>query len=73
MRALVVLPTYEEAHTIREVLAGVRRELPGATVLVVDDGSPDGTAERAEAAGEELGQIQVLRRPSKLGLGSAYR
>jgi glycosyltransferase involved in cell wall biosynthesis len=68
-----VLPTYEEGQTIDQVLTAIRRELPGATVLVVDDGSPDGTAERAERAGRRLGQIEVLGRDAKTGLGSAYR
>ena len=73
MRPLVVLPTYEEAQSVREVLRRILRALPDATVLVVDDGSPDGTAELAEAVGRELGRIEVLRRPVKAGLGSAYR
>ena len=72
-RPLVVLPTYEEAQTIDQVLTAIRRELPAATVLVVDDGSPDGTADRAGAMAARLGQIEVLRRQGKAGLGSAYR
>ncbi|HMC43011.1 MAG TPA: polyprenol monophosphomannose synthase [Acidimicrobiales bacterium] len=73
MQTLVVLPTYEEAQTIDEVLLGIRGALPAAFILVVDDGSPDGTAERAESAAGELGRIDVLRRAAKAGLGSAYR
>jgi dolichol-phosphate mannosyltransferase len=69
----VVIPTYQEAVNIATVLQRVRTTLPAATVLVVDDGSPDGTADLAEAAGAELGQVEVLRRPAKAGLGSAYR
>jgi dolichol-phosphate mannosyltransferase len=71
--ALVVIPTYNEAENIHRVLSAVRQFLPDAGVLVVDDGSPDGTADLAEKAGAELGQIDVLRRSSKSGLGSAYR
>jgi dolichol-phosphate mannosyltransferase len=70
---LVVLPTYNEAENIGEVLRRVRAALPVASVLVVDDGSPDGTADLAEAAGVEVGKVSVLRRPGKAGLGSAYR
>jgi len=73
VRVLVVLPTYNEAENIGRVLEHVRRALPEAGVLVVDDGSPDGTADIAERVGKELGAIEVLRRPGKAGLGSAYR
>ncbi|MGH9278843.1 MAG: polyprenol monophosphomannose synthase [Acidimicrobiales bacterium] len=73
MRALVVLPTYEEAENIAEVLRRVKAATPGAHVLVVDDSSPDGTAEIAKAAGHELGGVDVKVRPGKAGLGSAYR
>jgi len=70
---LVVLPTYQEAENIETVLRRVRAAAPEAHVLVVDDGSPDGTAELAEKVAEDLGRIDVLRRPGKAGLGSAYR
>lgn len=73
MRALVVLPTYDEAANIQEVLRLLRKACPDASVLVVDDGSPDGTADLAEAMGAEIGNVEVMRRPSKSGLGSAYR
>ena len=73
MRALVVLPTYQEAENIAEVLRRLRAAAPGADVLVVDDSSPDGTAAMAKAAGHELGGVDVLVRPVKSGLGSAYR
>jgi dolichol-phosphate mannosyltransferase len=73
VRVLVVLPTYKEAANIAEVLRRVRAALPEADVLVVDDSSPDGTADIARAAGEELGGVDVLVRPGKAGLGQAYR
>lgn len=73
MRPLVVLPTYNEAENIADVLGLVRTHLPQAAILVVDDGSPDGTADIAERLDATLGGIEVLRRPGKLGLGSAYR
>jgi dolichol-phosphate mannosyltransferase len=73
MRVLVVLPTYNEIENIDTVLRQIRAALPSGLVLVVDDGSPDGTADRAEALDGELGSIAVLRRPAKAGLGSAYR
>lgn len=73
MNVLVVLPTYNEAENIDHVLRRIREALASATVLVVDDGSPDGTADIAEVLGKELGNIEVLRRHEKSGLGSAYR
>lgn len=73
MRTLVVLPTYQEADNIAEVLHRLRRAAPEVDVLVVDDSSPDGTASVAKAAGHETGGVDVLIRPSKSGLGSAYR
>ena len=47
--------------------------MPDADVLVVDDNSPDGTASVVEEVAADLGQIKLLRRPGKQGLGSAYR
>lgn len=73
MLPLVVLPTYQEAENIRDVLVRIRAALPEAHVLVVDDGSPDGTADLAAEVGEELDQIDVMRRVEKAGLGPAYR
>ena len=69
----MVLPTFDEAQNIDEVLRRVRAALPDASILIVDDGSPDGTADIAEALAGELGPLEVLRRPKKSGLGSAYR
>jgi dolichol-phosphate mannosyltransferase len=73
VRVLVVLPTYNESENIDRVLRLIRKSLPDADVLVVDDGSPDGTADMADSLGRELGQIELLRRSGKSGLGSAYR
>jgi dolichol-phosphate mannosyltransferase len=69
----VTVPTYEEVENIERLIRGVREAVPAAHILVVDDNSLDGTAEKAEALGAELGGIEVLRRPKKMGLGSAYR
>jgi len=70
---LVVIPTYEEALNVTEVLTRVRGALPDAHILVVDDNSPDGTADLARATGAEVGQVEVLVREKKDGLGNAYR
>jgi len=73
VRTLVVLPTYNEADNIENALSRIRESLPAADICVVDDGSPDGTAELAEKVNGDLGNITVLRRTEKSGLGSAYR
>jgi glycosyltransferase involved in cell wall biosynthesis len=73
MRALVVLPTYNEAETVVEVLQRLRAAAPDVEVLVVDDGSPDRTADLAQTAADQLGAVTVLRRDAKRGLGDAYR
>jgi dolichol-phosphate mannosyltransferase len=70
---LVVIPTYDEVDNIELVLRRVRAAVPDARILVVDDASPDGTADVAEGLRDELGEIRVLRRLGKSGLGSAYR
>src|SRR5947199_3155216 len=73
MRSLIDLPTYQEAENIATVLRRVRGAVPASTVLVVDDGSPDGTADLADTVGRELGGVEVMRRSVKAGLGGAYR
>lgn len=73
MRPLIVTPTYQEADNIEEFLKRVRIAVPDGDVLVVDDNSPDGTADLAEQVGAALGNVAVLRRPKKIGLGDAYR
>jgi glycosyltransferase involved in cell wall biosynthesis len=73
VRCVVVVPTYDERENVQAFLAAVRDAVPDADVLVVDDNSPDGTGALAEQSAAELGQIKVLHRPGKQGLGSAYR
>lgn len=68
MRPFVVVPTYNEAENVPRLVEGIRAHAPGVEVLVVDDSSPDGTAEAARRAGAE-----ILVRPRKEGLGAAYR
>ncbi|MFM8947141.1 MAG: polyprenol monophosphomannose synthase [Actinomycetota bacterium] len=71
--AWVVVPTYQEAENIAELIAGVRRELPAARILVVDDASPDGTAAIVDEIAGRDSRVSVLRRAGKQGLGAAYR
>ena len=73
MLVAVVLPTYNESENIARLLTQLRTVLPDGRLYVVDDNSPDGTGDIAERCARELGGIEVLHRPGKQGLGSAYR
>lgn len=72
-RTLVILPTYDECDTLEEVVSGVLAAASLVEVLVVDDSSPDGTGEIADRLSARHSRVHVMHRPSKLGLGSAYR
>jgi dolichol-phosphate mannosyltransferase len=70
--AWVVLPTYNEAENLGNIAAAILATLPAATLLVVDDGSPDGTGEIADGLAAADHRVRVLHRPAKAGLGRAY-
>ena len=72
MKPLVIVPTYNERENIAELLDGILGHLPTTDVLVVDDGSPDGTGEIVAARGAEDERVKLLQRPGKAGLGTAY-
>lgn len=72
MRALVIVPTYNEQENLPRLVSALLNEAPSLEVLVIDDGSPDGTGEIAESLARETGRVRVLHRASKLGLGTAY-
>ncbi|MEO8329368.1 MAG: polyprenol monophosphomannose synthase [Candidatus Nanopelagicales bacterium] len=69
---LIVIPTYNEAETLPSAIAQLREHVPQAHVLVVDDGSPDGTGQIADGLAAEQESVHVLHRTSKRGLGAAY-
>ena len=73
MRPLVVIPTYNESENIERMLLRIHECLPEAGVLVVDDGSPDGTAGIVKKVAAERPYVHILERAVKSGLGSAYR
>lgn len=73
MRTLVIIPTYNERENIGSIVGRVRVSVPDADVLVVDDGSPDGTGELADALAATDANVAVLHRGGKDGLGAAYR
>ncbi len=72
MKALVIIPTFNERENLAELVPQVLAADPGVEILVVDDGSPDGTGRLAEDLARSTGRVHVLHRPGKLGLGSAY-
>ena len=71
MKGLVIIPTYNESRTIEELI----REILGIglEVLIIDDHSQDGTADKVKAMAFEESRIHLIQRPHKMGLGSAYR
>ncbi len=73
MRPIVVLPTYNERDNLDALLRAIRAAHDTIEVLIVDDSSPDGTADLARSLGDELGGVIVMVRADKSGLGSAYR
>ena len=71
-RALVVIPTYNEAPNVLNIVPQVLSQDPRLEVLVVDDNSPDGTGQMADELAAKNPRVHVLHREGKLGLGTAY-
>lgn len=69
---LVILPTYEEAGTLAEVVGRLQRAASGISILIIDDASGDGTGEIADRIARADSRVSVLHRSGKLGLGTAY-
>ena len=72
MKALVVIPTYNERENLEELVPQILEVDRRFEVLVVDDASPDGTGEVADRLAAAVPRVHVIHRPAKLGLGSAY-
>jgi dolichol-phosphate mannosyltransferase len=72
-RCVVVIPTYNESENLPLLVPQVLAQDPRIEVLVVDDDSPDGTGEIADGLAKEDSRVHVLHRPTKEGLGPAYR
>ena len=73
MKALIVMPTYNESANLAWIVERIRAAQPEIDILVADDGSPDGTGEIADRLAADDPHVHVLHRVSKQGLGSAYR
>jgi len=71
-RALAIVPTYNERDNIERLAPAVLAQDPRLDILIVDDGSPDGTGELADALAAENPRVHVIHRATKLGLGTAY-
>lgn len=71
-RQLLLLPTYNERENLVPIVRAIRERLPWATIWIIDDNSPDGTGEMADDLAANDPGIQVIHRPGKLGLGTAY-
>jgi len=69
---VVIIPTYNERENIGPIVGRVRASVPEATILIVDDASPDGTGALADGLSMADQQVQVLHRTKKNGLGAAY-
>ena len=73
MNACVVIPTYDERETIGSLIVALRRWLPATRLLIVDDGSPDGTGELVRDLMRTDAGLALIERAGKLGLGTAYQ
>jgi dolichol-phosphate mannosyltransferase len=71
-RTLIVTPTYNERDNLPRFLGEVRAAAPDSHILIVDDASPDGTGELADAIAAKDDHVRVMHRAGKMGLGTAY-
>jgi len=71
-QTLIIIPTYNERENIEPLTAAIFEELPQAHILIVDDGSPDGTGELVDQLARRESRLMAIHRPGKMGLGTAY-
>lgn len=72
MKSIVIIPTYNERENIEQLIPVIFELLPDVYIMIVDDNSPDGTAEAARKLKNKYPNLQLLKRPQKEGLGKAY-
>ena len=72
MKALLIIPTYNEIANIKNIITASLAQSPDLYILVIDDNSPDGTAKAVKELMENEPHINLIERPKKMGLGSAY-
>ena len=71
-QSIIIVPTYNEAENIEKLAGSIRSYLPSVTILVIDDNSPDGTAAIVKSLIKNDPKVDIIERPGKMGLGSAY-
>ncbi|HOI30936.1 MAG TPA: polyprenol monophosphomannose synthase [Melioribacteraceae bacterium] len=72
MKTIVIIPTYNELNNIQKLIPEILESYPGINILVVDDNSPDGTTAYVEKLSQNDKRINLISRPGKMGLGTAY-
>jgi dolichol-phosphate mannosyltransferase len=72
MKTLVIIPTYNEIHNVQKLVPQLLESYPFTDILVVDDNSPDGTADFIQSLSEKEPRVNLLKREKKMGLGTAY-
>jgi dolichol-phosphate mannosyltransferase len=72
MKALIIIPTYNEMENIPDFIPLILKQNENLEILIVDDGSPDGTGDYVENVSKENSRVHILRREKKMGLGTAY-
>jgi dolichol-phosphate mannosyltransferase len=71
-KSLIIIPTFNELENIRKMIPDILGRYDNVDILIVDDGSPDGTGVFVEQLTRESNRIKLIKRPSKMGLGTAY-
>jgi dolichol-phosphate mannosyltransferase len=72
MKALIIVPTYNEKENIERLVNAVLKQHEAIELLIIDDGSPDGTGAIVEQMMTSEPRLHIIKRPGKMGLGSAY-
>lgn len=72
MKSILIIPTYNEIINIQKLLPDLLEMYSSIDVLIVDDNSPDGTADYVEKIGQSDKRVKIIKRPQKMGLGTAY-
>ena len=70
MKAIVIIPTYNEIHNIKKLIPELLESYPSIDILIVDDNSPDGTANAVDEISKNDSRVKVIKRMGKMGLGT---